>query len=56
MRREKVSFALPFLPSPSCLAISALPPVPNMKPTMPRIISTGMMKLTAAKAVLPVKL
>ena len=38
------------------IAMSALPPVPNMKPNAPRIISTGMMKLTAAKAVLLVKL
>ncbi len=34
----------------------ALPPAPNMKPTVPRISTAGMMRLTAAKAVLPAKL
>ena len=33
----------------------ALPPVPSMKPTEPTSIGTGMMRLTAAKAVLPTK-
>lgn len=34
---------------------SALPPVPIMNPTVPSPISTGMMRLTAANGVLPVK-
>ena len=37
------------------LAISALPPVPNRKPTQPRIIRYGMMKFTAVNAALPAK-
>ena len=31
------------------------PPVPNRKPTQPKMISTGIMKLTAVKAVFPTK-
>ena len=38
------------------LDTSALPPVPNMKPTELRSISTGMVKLTAANGTLPTKL
>ena len=33
----------------------ALPPVPNRKPTQPRIIRYGMMKFTAVNAALPAK-
>ena len=51
----KMPFAFSGSFSPSFFAISALPPVPNMKPGQPRIIRTGMMKLTAAKGVLPAK-
>ena len=53
---EKISRACFSFFSPSVIATSAAPPVPNIKPTQPRIISTGMMKLTAAKGVLPAKL
>ena len=38
------------------MPIRALPPVPNIKPAHPKIISMGMIKLTAAKGVLPAKL
>ena len=34
----------------------ALPPVPNINPAQPRMISTGKMKFTAAKGVFPAKL
>ena len=50
---ENVLLAFSFSPSPKFLAISAPPPVPNIKPMQPSIISTGIMKLTAAKGVLP---
>ena len=50
---EKVRFASSGLPSPSCLATSAVPPVPIMKPMPPNIIMNGMTRLIAAKAVFP---
>ena len=53
---EKILLALSLSPSPMVFAISAPPPVPNIKPTQPRIISTGIIKFTAAKAVSPAKL
>ena len=53
---EKSRFARTGSPSPSVLAISALPPAPNIKPTAPSTMSTGRMKFTAAKALLPTKL
>ena len=36
--------------------IMPLPPVPSIKPTVPSSCGSGMMRLTAAKAVLPTKL
>ena len=42
-------------PSPSVMPTRALPPVPNSKPTQPRIIRYGMMKFTAVNAALPAK-
>ena len=44
------------LPSPKVFATSAVPPVPNIMPAVERIIKNGMMRLTAAKGVLPAKL
>ena len=38
------------------MAISALPPVPNIKPKAPSTIMKGYIKFTAAKGVLPAKL
>ena len=55
-RSEKISFARLLSPSPSVRATSALPPVPNIKPTVDRIISSGKIRFTAAKGVLPAKL
>ena len=49
----KISFAFLSSPSPMVFAISAPPPVPNIKPIQPNIISTGIIKFTAAKGVLP---
>ena len=51
--REKISLAFLWFPSPRVLSMRAPPPVPSMNPAQPRIISTGKMKFTAAKAVLP---
>ena len=42
-------------PSPIVLPMRALPPVPNRKPTQPRIIRYGMMKFTAVNAAFPAK-
>lgn len=42
-------------PSPTVFAISAPPPVPNIKPIHPNIIRKGIIKLTAVNAVLPTK-
>ena len=53
---ENMWLAFSFFPSPSHIAISAPPPVPNINPTQPRIISTGIIRLTAANEVLPTKL
>ena len=52
----KYSLALSFFFSPRVIATSALPPVPNMKPTPPNIIRNGIIRLMAAKASLPTKL
>ena len=52
---EKIWFASICFFSPSRIATSALPPVPNRKPTQPRIIRYGMMKFTAVNAALPAK-
>ena len=53
---EKVRWASSFLPSPSSLDTSAVPPVPIIKPMPPRIITKGITRFTAAKGVLPTKL
>ncbi len=53
---ENSALALSRLPSPSVLATSALPPVPIMKPSAPKAIRNGMIRLIAAKGVLPTKL
>ena len=55
MKSVKYREASSGFPSPSVRATMALPPVPSMKPTEPTSIGTGMMRLTAAKAVLPTK-
>lgn len=47
---EKYLFALSISPSPSVFEIIALPPVPNIKPIVPTIISAGIIRLTDAKA------
>ena len=54
--REK--YRLPFSrsPSPKVLATMAVPPVPNISPTVDRIIRNGMMRFRAAKGVFPAKL
>ena len=43
-------------PSPRVMPTMALPPVPSIKPTVPMSMGSGMIRLTAAKAVLPTKL
>ena len=53
---EKYSLAFSFLPSPSVFDTMALPPVPIINPTEPSIITTGIIRLTAANASLPTKL
>ena len=62
---EKMPFASFVFPSPRVLAMRALPPVPNMKPIPPNTMmkpkaesamSTGKMRLSAAKAFLPTQL
>ena len=53
---EKIRLALSGRPSPRVLAISAPPPVPIIKPMEPMTMRKGMMRLTAAKGVLPTKL
>ena len=55
INKENSFLALSKSPSPMVFEMSALPPVPNIKPMEPRIIRNGMMKLTAAKGVLPTK-
>ena len=55
MNSENSLWALSLSPAPMVMAMRALPPVPNMKPTVPRIIRKGMMKFTAAKGVFPTK-
>ncbi len=54
--REKYWLASSGFPSPIVLATIALPPVPTMKPRVPRIIMTGYTRFRAAKGVLPTKL
>ena len=39
-------------PSPRVLAVRAEPPTPSIAPSPPRICMAGMIRLTAAKAVL----
>ena len=56
MQREKVRFALSWSPCPRIFVTRAVPPVPIMNPIPPRIIMNGMMRLMAAKGVLPIKL
>ena len=51
----KQRFALSFSPSPRYFAVSALPPVPIIKPTPPRIIRKGITRFTAAKGSFPTK-
>ncbi len=53
--RENSRFAFSLSPAPMVMAMMALPPVPNIKPTAPRIIKNGMIKFTAAKGVFPTK-
>ena len=53
--RLKNSSAFLLSPSPSVMPTMAEPPVPSMKPMVPISIGSGMMRLTAAKAVLPTK-
>ena len=53
MSIEKYSLARSFFPWPSVMDTSALPPVPIIKPTDPNIMSTGIMRLTAANESLP---
>ena len=53
MMRVNISFALSDLRSPMVFAMSAPPPVPNIKPTHPSTSSSGMIRLTAANGVLP---
>ena len=53
---EKYLFAKSALPSPNVLATTAVPPVPIMKPKAPKIIKIGIIKLMAAKGILPTKL
>ena len=55
-RREKYSMAFSSFCSPSVLATMALPPVPIIKPNAEIPIINGMIRLIAAKAVLPTKL
>ena len=55
-KRENNRRARSLSPSPMVRAIRALPPAPNINPTVPSIISTGMIKFTAAKGGLPTKL
>ena len=43
-------------PSPIVLPMRALPPVPTMKPKAESAMSTGKMRLSAAKAFLPTQL
>ena len=49
-------FASFVFPSPRVLAMRALPPVPTMKPKAESAMSTGKMRLSAAKAFLPTQL
>ena len=52
---EKILFAFLGLPSPSVLAMSALPPVPIIKPTAASAMMTGKMRFSAANEFLPTK-
>lgn len=54
--KEKYRFACSFLPSPYDLATMAVPPVPNINPTVPKIIKNGMARFTALKGISPAKL
>ena len=45
---EKYLLAFSLSPSPIVLETSAHPPVPNINPTVPKIISAGIIKFTAA--------
>ena len=54
--REKYRLARSGSRWPKALDTRAEPPVPNMKPTVESIISSGMMRLMAAKGVFPAKL
>ena len=53
---EKYLFANSLFPSPNVLETKAFPPAPIIKPTALTIDITGNIKLTAEKAVVPVKL
>ena len=53
---EKMPFASFVFPSPRVLAMRALPPVPTMNPKAESAMSTGKMRLSAAKAFLPTQL
>ena len=54
--REKHRLARSLSPSPKDLATMAEPPVPNISPTVDRIMRNGQARFTAAKGVLPAKL
>ena len=51
----KYCFAFSGRFSPSVFDTSALPPVPNINPTPPNIITNGIIKFIAAKGVFPTK-
>jgi hypothetical protein len=53
---ENIFRAFSSCPSPKVLAISALHPVPNINPNVPTTIRKSIIKLTAAKGILPTKL
>ena len=52
---ENISLARFLLPCPRVMETRALPPVPIMKPMEPNIMQRGIMRLMAAKGVLPAK-
>ena len=53
--REKYRLALSLSRKPKVFATMALPPVPNMKPTVAIIIRNGKIRFSAAKGVFPAK-
>ena len=53
---EKIWFAASSLPSPSFLAIKALPPEPIIKPPEPITMRSGQIRFSAANEFFPTKL